>query len=316
MVKNIFVILVLIFSYNLFAQQISVTASTDTTDYLIGDQIHYTLLINMDNEVFIINPFFRDSLKNIDVIETPDPIVEENENAKTVRYNYVLSRFDSAQVTIPPIRIEYRTKSDSTLNFALSNSVTFNVHRMNVAMEEQIKDIKPPIRLFNYLFIIYILIALIALVIGYFIYIKYFKNKPQPEIKPIVEKIPLHQLTLRKLDQLEKEELWQKGFVKDYHSKITDIIREYFEKQFKLPALERTTTESLKLLSKHPQGIKVIDITSQFLSNADLVKFAKFTPLENVNREMMTQAKEIVKKTISIQKEIEAKAEIKEAANV
>jgi hypothetical protein len=40
---------------------------------------------------------------------------------------------------------------------------------MNVAMEEEIKDIKPPIRLFNYLFIIYILIALVVLVIGYFI---------------------------------------------------------------------------------------------------------------------------------------------------
>lgn len=316
MVKNIFIILVLTFSFNLFAQEISVTALTDTTDYMIGDHIHYTLLISMDKDVYIINPFFRDSLKNIDVLEIPDPKAEENENVKTVKYDYVLSRFDSAQVTIPPIKIEYRTKSDSTLKFALSNSVTFNVHRMNVAMEEEIKDIKPPIRLFNYLFIIYILIALIALVIGYFIYIKYFKNKPQPEIKPTAEKIPLHQLTLRKLDQLEKEELWQKGFVKDYHSKITDIIREYFEKQFKLPALERTTTDSLKLLSKHPQGIKVIDITSQFLSNADLVKFAKFTPLENVNREMMTQAKEIVNKTISVQKEFEAKTELKEAANV
>ena len=316
MVKNIFIILVLTFSFNLFAQEISVTASTDTTDYMIGDHIQYTLLITMDKDVYIINPFFRDSLKNVDVLEIPDPKAEENENGKSVKYDYVLSRFDSAQVTIPPIKIEYRTKSDSTLKSVLSNSVTFNVHRMNVAMEEEIKDIKPPIRLFNYLFIIYILIALVVLVIGYFIYRKYFKNKPKPEIKPKVEKIPLHQLTLRKLDQLEKEELWQKGFVKDYHSKITDIIREYFEKQFGLPALERTTTESLKLLSKHPQGIKVIDITSQFLSNADLVKFAKFTPLENVNREMMTQAKEIVNKTIFVQKEFEARSEVKEAANV
>jgi hypothetical protein len=135
MVKNIFIILVLIFSLNLFAQEISVTASTDTTDYLIGDQIHYTLLINMDNEVFIINPFFRDSLKNIDVIETPDPIVEKNENGKTVKYNYILSRFDSAEVTIPPIKIEYRTKTDSALKFVLSNSVTFKIlNRQSVCL--------------------------------------------------------------------------------------------------------------------------------------------------------------------------------------
>ena len=316
MVKNIFIILVLTFSINLLAQEISVTASTDTTDYMIGDQIQYSLFIKMNKDVYIINPFFRDSLKNIDVLEISDPVAEENEDGKSVKYNCVLSRFDSAQVTIPPIKIEYRTKADSALKSVLSNAVTFNVHRMNVAMEEEIKDIKPPIRLFDYLFIIYILIAIIVLVIGYFIYRKYFKNKPQTEIKPIAEKIPLHQLTLRKLEQLDKEELWQKGFVKDYHSKITDIIREYFEKQFGLPALERTTTESLKLLSKHPQGIKVIDITSQFLSNADLVKFAKFTPLENVNREMMTQAKDIVKKTVSVQKDAEAKTELNEAANV
>ena len=316
MVKNIFIILVLTFSINLLAQEISVTASTDTTDYMIGDQIQYSLFIKMNKDVYIINPFFRDSLKNIDVLEISDPVAEENEDGKSVKYNCVLSRFDSAQVTIPPIKIEYRTKADSALKSVLSNAVTFNVHRMNVAMEEEIKDIKPPIRLFDYLFIIYILIAIIVLVIGYFIYRKYFKNKPQTEIKPIAEKIPLHQLTLRKLEQLDKEELWQKGFVKDYHSKITDIIREYFEKQFGLPALERTTTESLKLLSKHPQGIKVIDITSQFLSNADLVKFAKFTPLENVNREMMTQAKDIVKKTVSVQKNAEAKTELNEAANV
>jgi len=316
MVKHIFFIFILTFSFNLFAQEINAVASTDTTDYMIGDRINYSLSIQMDKDVFIINPFFRDSLKNIDVLEISDPKTEENENRKTLKYNYVLSRFDSAQVTIPPIKIEYRTKGDSILKSVLSNPVTFNIHRMDVAMQEEIKDIKPPVRLFNYLFIIYIVAALLILVISYFIYRKYFKNKPQPVIIPKKEKISLHQLALRKLDLLEKEELWQKGFVKDYHSKITDIIREYFEKQFGLPALERTTTESLKLLSKHSIGIKVLDITSKFFNSADLVKFAKFTPLETVNREMMTQAKDIVNKTITVEKEVEVETEMKETANV
>jgi hypothetical protein len=318
MVKNIFLILVLTFSFNLFAQEMSVTASTDTTDYMIGDQIQYSLFIKMNKDVFIINPFFRDSLKNIDVLGISDPIVEENENEKSIKYICVLSRFDSAQVTIPPIKIEYRTKGDSTLKSVLSNSVSFNVHRMDVAMEEEIKDIKPPIRPFDFFFILYILIglAIISILVYYFIYRKYFKRKQEVIIQKKEEKLLSHQLALRKLAQLEKEELWQKGFVKEYHSNITEIIREYFEKQFGLPALERTTTESLKLLSKHPQGFKVLDITAQFFNNADLVKFAKFTPLEIVNHEMMTQAKEIVKKTISVQKEAEAETEPSEAANV
>ncbi len=311
MVKKFFLFFLIQFYFSpLYAQEITVSASTDTTDYKIGDQIQYSLLIEMNKGVYIINPFFRDSLKNIDVISISDPIAKENETGKSVKYNCVLSRFDSAEVTIPPIKIEYRTKGDSTLKFTFSNSVTFSIHRMDVSMKEEIKDIKPPIRLFNYLFLIYIGIALVILIIGYFVYRRYFKNKPQPEIKVKIEKNPLHQITLRKLNQLEREELWQKGFLKDYHSKITDIIREYFEKQFGIPALERTTTESLRLLRQHPKGIKVLDTTSQFLNNADLVKFAKYAPVEIVNQEMMTQAKDIVMKTALLEKEEQVKEEV------
>ena len=312
MVKQFFLFLILIPVFSLFAQEIKVTASTDTTDYQVGDQIKYSLVINADKNVYVINPFFRDSLRNVDVIKLSDPIVTATDSGKTIKYGSLLSRFDSAQVTIPAIKIEYRTKGDTTLKSILSNPVTFNVHTLKVSMQEEIKDIKPPIRLFNYLFIIYIVIALILLTVGYFVYRKYFKNKPEQVSKPKAEKIPIYKLALRKLDQLDKEEIWQKGYVKEYHSRITEIIREYFKKQFGLPALELTTTDTLKLLSKHPAGVKVLDITSQFLNNADLVKFAKYTPLELVNREMMTQAKEIVERTIPEQKS----TEVNEVSNV
>lgn len=312
MVKKFLLILFFMPALSLYAQEIKATASTDTTDYLIGDRIKYHLIIDMDKNVYVINPFFRDSLKNVDVISLSDPTVSETKTGKIIKYEAVLSRFDSSQITIPPIKIEYRVQRDTTLKSILSNPVTFNVHTLKVSVKEDIKDIKPPIRLFNYMFLIYIGIVILLLIIGYFVYKKYLKNKKQPEIKVKEEKILSHQLALRKLDQLEREQLWQKGFVKEYHSRITEIIREYFEKQFNLPALELTTTESLELLSKHPVGRKVLDITSQFLNNADLVKFAKFDPLENVNREMMQQAREIVNQTVLVQKE----NEVNEVSNV
>ena len=178
MVKRFFVFLILAIGCSaIIAQEIKVTAATDTTDYLIGDQIKYSLTIKMDKDVFIIDPFFRDSLKNIDVISISNPIPEESESSKSVKYLCLLSRYDSAEVTIPPIEIEYRTKSDSTLKFALSNPVTVNIHRVNVKMQEEIKDIKPPIRLFNYLFLIYLAIALVLLIIGYFIYKRYLQKE-------------------------------------------------------------------------------------------------------------------------------------------
>lgn len=110
-----------------------------------------------------------------------------------------------------------------------------------------------------------------------------------------------------KLDQLDREQLWQKGFVKEYHSRITEIIREYFEKRFGLPALELPTSEQLELLKRIPDAQQIFSLTESFLSNADLVKFAKFVPIDGVNQEMMKQAVEIVNKT--------AKKELEGAAN-
>ena len=57
MVKKFFFLLILQFFLSpLFAQEITVTASTDTSDYMIGDQIQYSLIITMDKNVYIINP--------------------------------------------------------------------------------------------------------------------------------------------------------------------------------------------------------------------------------------------------------------------
>ena len=45
MVSKIFIIsIILISSSNISAQEITVNASTDTTDYMIGDQIKYSLV--------------------------------------------------------------------------------------------------------------------------------------------------------------------------------------------------------------------------------------------------------------------------------
>ncbi len=43
---------------------------------------------------------------------------------------------------------------------------------------------------------------------------------------------------------------------------------------------------------------RVLEITSGFLNNADMVKFAKFIPMNDINEEMMKQAYEIVNTTI------------------
>lgn len=297
MVKNLILSLLIIISVEVLPQNIFVEAAVDTTDYLIGDRIHYALKITSDKNVFPIRPYFRDSLKNIDILQEIDPLISESETEKIFEYKYTLSRFDSADVTIPAIKVEYRVVDDTTLQNALSNPVSFSVHRVSISQEEDIKDIKPPVRIpINWWMIaLWVMIVILLIAISIYLYKKYYKKKSiEQVVLPKKIKIPAHVAALSKLDKLNSEQLWQKGFIKDYHSRITEIIREYFEKRFNLPALEMTTSESLSDLAKHPEAVNVLDVTAKFLSNADLVKFAKYQPLASVNDEMMIQAKEIV----------------------
>lgn len=301
MVKNFVLILLIALNSGLFAQRILVEASVDTTDYLIGDRINFSLRITTDKNVFPIRPFFLDSLKNIDILEEIDPVTVETDTNKFFEYKLTLTRFDSAEVTFPSVRVDYRVEGDTTLKSAFSNPLSFNVHRVSVSKEEDIKDIKPPVRIpLNWLeLIIWIFVALILILCIIYFYKKYFTKRPLQKIsEPVKMKIPPHVEALLNLDKIEAERLWQSGFVKEYHSRITGVIREYFEKRFGMPALEMTTTESLNMLLKYPDASVIIESTEKFLSNADLVKFAKYQPLADVNEAMMNQAREIVNTTI------------------
>ena len=156
--------------------------------------------------------------------------------------------------------------------------------------------------------LLWILIGLVVLGTAYFLYRKYRKRKSEEPVEKKIIKIPAHIKALTELDNLATEQLWQKGLIKDYHSNITGIVRGYFEERFELPALELTTSESMIELRKVSEAEIIFETTNNFLNNADLVKFAKFIPLDSVNEEMMIQAKEIVNQTIP-EKPVEAEVQ-------
>ena len=147
----------------------------------------------------------------------------------------------------------------------------------------------------------------------YYLYRRYKKkNEGMPVVKKVI-KLPSHVIALNSLRALDEKKLWQNGKIKEYHSEITEIIRRYFSERFGLRALELTTSETMQLLRSTKETEPIRDLTEDFLNNADMVKFAKFSPMSSVNEEMMKQANEIVEKTIP--KAVEQETE-KEKENV
>lgn len=140
-------------------------------------------------------------------------------------------------------------------------------------------------------------ILLILGLIAFYLYRKFSKKKTiEPEIIPEII-LPAHEKALLALQELKGEELWQKGEIKLFQTKLTFIIREYLENRYNFKALEMTTDEILAVLKKNNFNPLFAQNLNQILTIADLVKFAKATPDESIHENFLQQAFEFVYNT-------------------
>ncbi|MFC2134668.1 hypothetical protein ACFLTH_08640 [Bacteroidota bacterium] len=296
------------------AQTMQVYASTDTTDYVVGDYIRYSIEVRYDKDVNVYFPPVQDSIKVLEFIKADAPIIQESETEILEIRNYIFSKYDSSGVTIPALPVEYTVGTDPQRGMIETNPVIISVHTLEVDPTKDILDVKRPVKIPLNLVLILILALLgLGLLIGVFFIYRYYKNKKEGHLpQKIIVKIPPHKTALKNLQILEDKKLWQQGEVKEYHSAVTGIIRKYFEERFLFRALEMTSAEIMDELKNIHESQKVFDVTLGFLDNADLVKFAKFQPMPSVNEEMMKQAYDIVLETKPVEV-IEEKTEVIDA---
>ncbi len=132
-------------------------------------------------------------------------------------------------------------------------------------------------------------VTLAALAVGLLLWLKRRKPRAVEQVAAPVE-LPLHERALQALDALGRERLWQQGLHKEYHSRITDILRGYIEQRFEVRAMEHPTDELLRDLSVSPMGGDQRTLLANMLRMADMVKFAKALPGPQENEQLMASA--------------------------
>ncbi len=285
-----------------YSQHIKLQTSIDTNNILIGDQINYSIKLFPDNNEKTILPLINDSLGKFLVVSKSkiDTLIENKK--KVLSQKIILTSFDSGLYIIPELEFGFISGTDTT--FFKSNAFSVKISSVPVDTSKPIKDIKPimdlPFAFMDYLWYIIIGLTIIALVFfGYYL-LKKWKPKVKEEL-PYDPKIPAHVKALKDLNELERQKLWQKGYIKEYYSRLSDIIRLYLERRFAFLAMESTTNE---ILSYFTQFISSSEITKQLkilLEQSDLVKFAKLIPSPEENSNMLDYARNIVQSTVPIE---------------
>jgi hypothetical protein len=142
------------------------------------------------------------------------------------------------------------------------------------------------------------------LVLAIFFLIRWFRKRNRKSFippPPAIIRKP-HEIAMEQLHVLESEKLWQNGNYKQYHIRITDIVREYIEKRYMTRALEQTTDEILDSLRHAITLPDVREDLARLLRQADLVKFAKDIPVASENEMAMNLSRKFIMATAPAEK--------------
>jgi uncharacterized repeat protein (TIGR01451 family) len=271
-------------------QEVTVSASFDTSMIYIGDQIYYTITIEQPSDIALQIIPLKDTLcKNLEIVSGPklDTAVSGN-NRVTINSKYLITSFDTGFYKVPPAFAEIN--NEGGIRRFYSGYSPLEVVRVKIAPRDTttkifdiVKPYRAPLTLGEILPWILLAALAAAVVWGIILLVrKLKKSKKNPE--PVINPDPAHIIAFRDLEKLKQDELWQKGEVKMYYSRLTEILRKYLENRYGVYSLEMTTSETLEALVR--TGFKKDDSFSclkTILNGSDLVKFAKYKPESSEN---------------------------------
>ena len=284
-----------------------VSAAIDSTTLFIGDQtdLHLRATCEVGEQVQL--PMLDEQL--IPGIEIVDRTIIDTTtlNDGRIQYNQylTLTSFEDSLFYIEPL--PFVSGDDTVWSESLMLNVVqpFEIDSTDIAITD-IKGIyRAPIWWWGILRWVLLALAIVGVGFGGYYLINYMQSrmgKKEEEDLPTEPLRPAEEVALEKLDAIREQKIWQAGQVKEYHTQLTDVLREYIDRRFEVSSAEQTSDETLRAM--RPLLSEKKDIFEQLrkmLTLADLVKFAKWTTTPDENETSLRSAYTFVKETTPVE---------------
>lgn len=298
-------ILVILFIIHgsLFASfaQVSVEASIDQIEMLVGQQAHVTLKAVAKRESKVEFPQFQSTQQitpGVEVLACQPQDEQEADNGFVEKSMvYTITSFDDTLYYLPPLTVKVDGKPYKSKSLALK-VLTLEVDTTHVEQFFPPKGVQDnPFEWSEWSLIFWLSVLVLFLsAITYYLYIRLRDNKPIITHIRIVKKLLPHQKAMKEIEQIKAEKMVTAENSKEYYTKLTDTLRKYIEERYGFNAMEMTSGEIIeKLMSIQDQ--KSLDELRQLFTTADLVKFAKYSTLINENDMNLVNAIEFINQT-------------------
>ena len=280
-----------------------VSAAIDSTTLMIGDQTDLHLQATSEVGEQVQWPVLDKEL--IPGIEVVDKTIVDTVSLKDGRVQYnqyvTLTSFEDSLFYIAPLA--FVSDGDTMWSDAMMLNVVqpFEMDTTDMAIAD-IKDVyKAPIWWWGVLRWVLLALGIAAVGVGGYYLITFLQARFGKKDEELVAAEPLRpadEVALEKLDVIREEKIWQAGQVKEYHTQLTDVVREYIARRFDVSSVEQTSDETLSAIRPLLKEQKdLYEQLRKMLTLADLVKFAKWTATPDENEQSLRSAYTFVKET-------------------
>lgn len=279
--------------------QVRITTTIDTTVVTVGDRIELGVTVEHPSDAVVVWPDSLD-LGAFELLDTRISPLRSQGDRATSSATFSLTAFELGELEIPSFEVTvlHADAHEETLE---TDRYVVEVVSVGVDDTGDIREIRGPLaiplgtlRLIGW--------AALLLLAGGALYalLRRLRAGDEGEDRPFAGPPPRppYEVALEELARLEASSLLERGQVKEYHIRVSEILRRYVEDRWRVPALEMTTWEVLEGLGSVSVDDRLRTDLKRFLGQCDLVKFAKGRPGEAASRAVLELGREFVERSV------------------
>lgn len=276
---------------------VKVTTKIEPDHVTIGTPFRYSMRVEATENVELIIPVLAEKIGDFTVTDFGESPVQGEGDAIVHERWYSLVTYETGDQVIPGAPVQYRVAGGDLERVDAPDTLVIVDSLLAKAGEgADLRDVKAPVAVPpDYRPLWWALGALAALLaLGAAVYRFFNRARAKAAIPPR----PADEVALEALARLRRDGLLEKGEQVEFYVRLSSIIRTYLENRFHLRAPEMTTEEFLQAAQKAPElSQKHRPLLAQFLSDADLVKFARHQPRPEDAERAYEAAREFVTST-------------------
>ena len=274
------------------AENVTVQLLAPVGPLTVGDPIELTLQVTHPAGTQVILPQLAATWGDLEVREQRSAQTTPNaDGALTTAQTVVATLFAPGDFQTPPLAV---TMSDAAgqLSQAMAAPAALTVGSVLAEGDAELRDIKPQAELeipaaVPYPAIFAGVAALAVALLGFLLWRRRANRRPLDKRTP-------DQMALDEPARIAGLSLPAAGRYAEHYAATADCLRTYLERQFAIPARDRTTLEITTALRTAPFAPANAQKLVTLLAECDLVKFAKVTPGVAAANALLDEARRFV----------------------